>query len=561
LAAENLNISGATLNIFKLLGVHEQGRLVDLTGNGQALSSSGTPALAFDNDPSAWTSVETGMAVLTAPAYIGYDFGIRKTSYDLPENAPDAAVLLNVTCIQIQQSSNAAERVLQVRVERSDGGYYVDPTKTIFTGVGTGGFTNFVPGFSPKPGTIMAIANNSTSFSVMFTGSGGTTVLGVATVGVRFNSPIGSFTITAGATPFAAGDMFSAQVELQWLRVDVVNLPNVGTPALIRIQQSAASRYWRLVPLSFAGATTGNSWVVQKLELFDYQQTRLDDIQDNLYLENRDRDYSKAAIAIKAAYTPFDAVSDLSKFGFSIADIYNFTTTYATMITALGRPIVVGDVIELPNELQYDHNLRPVHKFLEVTDVSWAADGYTTNWRPVIYRFQAQELIPSQETRDILGTVNTQKYTIDDADFFSGIEEIQTAPLTTAEINQAEAFVAVPEKGTNVREEASGTNRFKRPGSYDGVGPYVEDGLPPDGQPYETGFKLPDVSTAVDGSFFRLEYDPATKIQARLYKFSSVKNKWIYVETDRRVQNSSHKPSQREIFDRTQTISLTTKKL
>jgi hypothetical protein len=119
----------------------------------------------------------------------------------------------------------------------------------------------------------------------------------------------------------------------------------------------------------------------------------------------------------------------------------------------------------------------------------------------------------------------------------------------------------VPEKGTNVREEASGTNRFKRPGSYDGVGPYVEDGLPPDGQPYETGFKLPDVSTAVDGSFFRLEYDPATKIQARLYKFSSVKNKWIYVETDRRVQNSSHKPSQREIFDRTQTISLTTKKL
>jgi hypothetical protein len=193
--------------------------------------------------------------------------------------------------------------------------------------------------------------------------------------------------------------------------------------------------------------------------------------------------------------------------------------------------------------------------------VSWAADGYTTQWRPITFKFQASQLIPSQEHRDLLGTVDTQKYVIDDGSFFDGIEQIQTGPLTAAEANAAEALAAVPEKGTNIREVSSGMDRFNTPGSYDGTGPYVSDGLPPDGQAYEEGFKLPDVASATDGDFFRLNYDPALKIGSRLYKFSAIKNQWLWVETDRRSERSSHKPSQREIFDRTQTMSMTSKKI
>jgi len=560
-AIENLLVSGAPLNIFKLLGIHEQGKLIDLTGNGQALGS-GTPANAFDSLAGSWISTETGSSVVSVPAFLGYDFGIRLTSYGQPENAPDIGVRMHITSFRIQQSSSASQRALQVRVDRSDGGYFIDPLKVSFTGVGNGGFGSFNSGVSPKPGTIMAIASSSTLFSIMFTGPGGTSVLGLATVGVRFNSLIGSFTIMAGSIPYAANDLFSVPIELSWLRVDVVNLPNVQTSAMIRIKASAGARYWRIVPLSFTGALTNDSWTVEKLELFDFQQTRLDDIQDTLYMENRDRDYAKASISLKAAYTPFDAISDLSKFGFNIADVYTFTTSFALMVTVLGRPIVVGDVIEVPNELQYDHNLRPVRKFLEVNDVSWSAEGFSTNWRPIMYRFQAQLLIPSQETRDIVGTVDTQKYIIDDGSFFSGVEQIQTAPLTITEKNSADAKIAVPEKGTNVREQASGTNRFNQPGSYDGVGPYVEDGLPPDGAPYQTGYnKLPDVAGQLDGNFFRLEYDSALKLAARLYKFSLAKNKWIFVEQDRRNDRSAHRPSQLEILNRTQTMSLTTKKI
>lgn len=552
IAAENLNISGAPVNVFKLLGIHEQGKLVDLVGNGHALNGS---ADAFDGLAGTWLSPESGMAVLTTPSWLGYDFGVVQTSYGQDQNGPGAPAAQHITSFRIEQPTNG-RRALQIRVERSTGGYKAGTIQ--FTGTGNGTVQGYTPGPGAVPGTFMLTANSATAFTVFFTGDT-TVVVGIATVGVRFNSLFGSFTIVAGSTPFVTGDLFSLPVELDWYRVDVVNLPDLPNPVLVRIKQSQASRYWRIVPVSFAGATTNEQWEVAKLELFDYQTTRLDDVQDSVLLENRDRDYAKQSIQFKVAYQPFDAISDLSKFGFQVADIFTFTTVFSTMVKALGRPIVVGDVIELPSAMQYDHNLKPVRKFLEVTDTSWAADGYTTTWKPITFRFQASQLIPSQEHRDLLGTVDTQKYVVDDGSFFDGIEQIQTGPLTATEATGAEAALAVPEKGTNVREQASGTNRFNEAGTYDGVGLYVEDALPPDGQAYQEGFKLPDVSAASEGDFFRLNYDPALHIPARLYKFSSIKNRWIFVEQDRRAERSSHRPSQREIFNQPSVLPLNSK--
>lgn len=560
LAGAVLDASGAPVNVFKLLGIHEQGKLIDLTGKGRPIGL-GTPAYAFDELAESWMSAETGLAVVTTPAYIGYDFGIRKTSFGQPETVPGAPAAEHITSIRIKQSDDPLTRALQIRVDRSDGEYSINPLKITFTGTGNGGFGSFKAGVNSVPGAFMAFATEPTKFMIAWTNASGTELLGEATVGVQFNTLYGSFTINAGTIPFAVNDSFMAPVDLVWKRVDVVNLPNASMPALVRIKQSAAARYWRIVPTLFAGSTANTAWVVEKLEMLDYQATTLDDVQDTLFMENRDRDYAKSSIQLRAQYTPFDSVSDLSKFGFQMADIYSFTVSFAQMVKALGRPIVIGDVLEVPSELQYDHNLKPVRKFLEVSDVGWAADGYTTGWKPIIYRFQAQQLIPSQEHRDILGTVDTQKYVIDDSTFFSGIQQISTGNLTGMEHNEAEAVQAVPEKGTNIREQASGTNRFDQPGSYDGVGPYVEDGLPPDGNPYETGFNLPDVAGQADGSFFRLEYPPQQNIPARLYKFNGVKNKWVYVETDRRSARQAHRPSQLEILNLSTTVPMNSKKI
>lgn len=562
LVSESLNISGAPLNVFKLLGIHEQGKLIDLTGKGHPIGSNDT-SQAFDERADEWTSSEVGLDVVKAPAFIGYDFGPRLTSFGQLENAPAQPDSQHITSFRIKQGPNESTRALQVRVDRSDGNFIVDPLKITFSGTGNGGIANFRQGTNPRLGTFMLFAESPTKFTVMYTSPGKTEILGEAIVGRQFDSAEGSFTINPGTIPYGPSDSFAVPVEMEWKRVDVVNLPNIPAPALIRIKQSAPSRYWRIVPLSFAGAMTNDSpWVVEKLELFDYQATTLDDIQDSFFMENRDRDYAKSSIQLKVQYTPFDAVSDLSKFGFQMADIYSFTVSFADMVRALGRPIVVGDVLELPSEMQYDQHLRPVRKFLEVTDTGWAADGYTSGWVPTTYRFQAQQLIPGQEHRDLLGTVDTQKYVIDDARFFEGIEQIETQPLTAMERNEAEAVRNVPEKGTNVREQASGTNRFNQPGSYDGVGLYVEDGLPPDGQHYETGFSnLPDVAGQKDGAYFRLEYPPNLNLPARLYKFSAVKNKWLYVETDRRAQRSAHRPSQLEILNMETQLSPSSKKI
>lgn len=555
-AYENLEISGVPLRVFKLLGVHEQGRLVDVVGDGSPMNNS---ANAFTDNISTWVSRENGIDVLTTPSWIGYDFGFRKTSYGATAYENEQPNAQSVTSLRIIQPSSG-RRALQIRVERSDGNFTTSEDAIRFTGSGNGRIVGLIIGQKPQSGMLMLVATNANTFQVFFQGDKAFTV-GVAKVGERFVCNICGFTITAGTNNFVAGDMFSIPVEMKWIRADVVNLPNVQDSSIVRINKTKPSRYWRIVPTSFSGVSTNSPWEVSELELYDFESTRLDDIQDTLFMENRDRDYAKTAIELKVAYTAFDTVTNFNKFGFDMGDTFNFTTTFAGMVKAIGRPIVVGDIVEVPSEMQYDHSLKPVRKFLEVVDTGWDASGRTTSWRPIIFKFQATPFMPSQEHRDILGTVDSQLYKIDDSDFFNGSRnQIQTGPLVAQEINVQEAETAVPEKGANITELASGLNpHIPSINTYDGTANYVEDGMPPDGLPYGEGFKLPEVSASKDGEYFRLYYDPQLNISPRLYKFSLSKGKWIYMETDRRRETTSHKPSHSEIFNRTTKLGTTGK--
>jgi hypothetical protein len=555
-AYENLEISGVPLRVFKLLGVHEQGRLVDVVGDGSPMNNT---ANAFTDNISTWVSRENGIGVLTTPSWIGYDFGFRKTSYGATAYENEQPNAQSVTSLRIIQPSSG-RRALQIRVERSDGNFTTSEDAIRFTGSGNGKIAGLIIGQNPQSGLLMLVATNANTFQVFFQGDKAFTV-GVAKVGERFVCNICAFTITAGTNNFVAGDMFSIPVEMKWVRADVVNLPNVQDSSIVRINKTKPSRYWRIVPTSFSGVSTNSPWEVSELELYDFESTRLDDIQDTLFMENRDRDYAKTAIELKVAYTAFDTVTNFNKFGFDMGDTFNFTTTFAGMVKAIGRPIVVGDIVEVPSEMQYDHNLKPVRKFLEVVDTGWDASGRTTSWRPIIFKFQATPFMPSQEHRDILGTVDSQLYKIDDSDFFNGSRnQIQTGPLVAQEINVQEAETAVPEKGANITELASGLNpHIPSINTYDGTANYVEDGMPPDGLPYGEGFKLPEVSASKDGEYFRLYYEPQLNISPRLYKFSLSKGKWIYMETDRRRETTSHKPSHSEIFNRTTKLGTTGK--
>ena len=547
---ETLEISGAPIQVFKLLGVHEQGKLIDLTGSGFPLSggTSGDTSInnAFNTNGLGWKSSQLGSDVVSAPAFIGYDFGTKKTSQGNEKYKPTAPVLNRISSIKIQQSSIPARRASQVRIDRSDGSFSVKNIQS----PAAGAISNVLAGNEAVESKIMLIAMSPIQFQVISSVYG---VIGLANVGERFNHMQVSFTIEMGS--YAVNDTFMFDLSLNWLRVDVVNLPGNDLSNVVSFKNTVPSRFWRVVPLMFNGASSNEPWEVIKLELLDFEATSIDNIQDIFFLENRDRDYAQSSVTLRCQYQPFDPIGDLGKFGFNILDQYAFTVAFSSMIEKLGRPIIIGDIIEVCPEMAYDQNMNLVKKYLEVTDAGWSAEGYSPGWTPLLYRFTAQQLIPGQEHRDIIATVDKAKYGIDDSEFFKDIQQVVTDNLTSSENIAKEAANAVPERGQDPQEIASGMSQYQPStvpgtdrGSYDGRDLLIEDGLPPDGKPYGEGFKLPDMDTAQDGDYFRLNYPPEMNVPSRLYQFSLYKRKWIYIETDRRGEYSSHKPSAQKML-------------
>jgi hypothetical protein len=325
----------------------------------------------------------------------------------------------------------------------------------------------------------------------------------------------------------------------------------------------------RVVPTLFTGS--GN-WEVSAIDFLGSPVPNINVIQDLFFNENRDRDYQTSPVLLKCAYTPADSVSDLSRFGLNILDQYVFTCSYATMVSLLGRPIVVGDLIEVIPEMQWDQNLKPVRKFLEVSDCGWAATGFSPAYTPMVYRFTAQQALPSQETRDIFGTLDTQKYMVADPILENGIgAQLDVTPLTITEEISKMAANEVPETGSddNRSIELVTTKQAGNPRNLNGQPPaasnpppnstanlYIEDGLPPNGLPYQEGYALPPVPGPVDGTYFRLYYPSETSISPRLFRYSEIKMAWLYQETDRRGEYTSAKPSVQKILTSSTSVPL-----
>ena len=463
-AGEQLNIAGAVVNVFKLLGIHEQTLLTDLTGSGTAISGGNaqgrSAALAFTTTKSEWRSAQGGSDAILASAYIGYDFGEVKISTGRKRYGVQADVRKHITTIKIKQSANATSRVTKARIERSDNGS-------------------------------------------------------------------------------------------QWYGVAVVTLPNNDSLNTVHFKQSVPSRYWRIRPLDFTGMEC-DTWAVQAIELHDYAATRLDNIQDKILMENRARDYAEEALVLKGFYDVQAPQTELTMFGAAIPITYNIKVHFNNCVATLGRPVVVGDILELPSETQYSATLRPIKRYLEVTDVTWDATSYTPGWQPLLLQITAQPAMATEETQDIFGDLAAY---VDTSGVFTNDDGNNPAWQDISDITHTiknEALTAVPERGSEgsntVREfeqatinqaAADGVTHLTRFG-FNRTGLYVEDAIPQNNAPYTEGPDLP--STANDGDYHRLVYEGLSKdIPARLYRFSTAKSGWVYLETDRRQQYNNQK--------------------
>ena len=125
-------------------------------------------------------------------------------------------------------------------------------------------------------------------------------------------------------------------------------------------------------------------------------------IQDLLFLENRDRKYDPNIYRLRGHYNVQNLDFDLSQFGlFLNNDIIFITVHYNDMIEQFGRKLMVGDVIELPHLLDYNplDEKIPValKRFYQITDANYASEGFSVTWFPHLWRIKCEKLVDSQE--------------------------------------------------------------------------------------------------------------------------------------------------------------------
>lgn len=144
----------------------------------------------------------------------------------------------------------------------------------------------------------------------------------------------------------------------------------------------------------------------------DYTQPQYDalnptNIQDLLFLENRDRTYDTSIYRLRGHYNVQNLDFNLSQFGlFLNNDIIFITVHFNDMIELIGRKLMVGDVFELPHLLDYnplnDKIPTSLRRYYQITDANWASEGYSPTWYPHLWRIKCEPLVDSQEFSQIL---------------------------------------------------------------------------------------------------------------------------------------------------------------
>jgi hypothetical protein len=133
---------------------------------------------------------------------------------------------------------------------------------------------------------------------------------------------------------------------------------------------------------------------------------------------------------------------DLQQFGLFLTGDTMFAVFHLNdMVDTIGRKLMVGDVMELPNLKDYypldDAVPAALKRYYVVNDATRAAEGFAPTWYPHLWRVKLQPLVDSQEYKDILDGVAGEGSNLTLRDVMSTYEkEMQ---ITQAVLDQAEA--------------------------------------------------------------------------------------------------------------------------
>lgn len=130
-------------------------------------------------------------------------------------------------------------------------------------------------------------------------------------------------------------------------------------------------------------------------------------IQDLLLLENRDRAYDPDIYQMRGVFNVSDIDFDLTQFGlFLNNDTLFITFHYNDMIDTIGRKLMSGDVLEIPN-LKDPNPLnalipKALPKYYVIQDAAYASEGFAREWMPHTWRVKATPMVNAQEYQEII---------------------------------------------------------------------------------------------------------------------------------------------------------------
>jgi hypothetical protein len=304
-----------------------------------------------------------------------------------------------------------------------------------------------------------------------------------------------------------------------------------------------------------ANTTTDNATADQP----HYANTDVTNIQDLLFLENRDRKYDTEIYRIRGLYNVQNIDFNLSQFGLFIDNDTLYMTVHINdFIKYIGRKPISGDVIELPHlrdDFALDSFDFALPRYYVIEDVGRASEGFSVTWFPHLYRLKLKRVNDTQQfadifnqkakdangdpventsLRDLLSTHN-KELAISDAVVQqseldvpkSGVETrqfytIAADPVTGAPtLNTADATSLLASNASDNLTVSSTVPVPKRSGY---TGYLLGDGYPVNGYDFGFGIQFP-AHPAGDDFFLRVDMLPN-----RLYRFDGKQNAWIAVE-------------------------------
>jgi hypothetical protein len=223
---------------------------------------------------------------------------------------------------------------------------------------------------------------------------------------------------------------------------DTVTCTNVPTNAIVVAKDANTITLNANISANIASGTTVGISATAAQPSYTNQSEK--NIQDLLWVENRDRKYDTSVYKMRGIYQRQDQDFDLSQFGLFLATGTIFMVFHLRdMVDMVGRKLMNGDVLELEHLTDYDALDQDVpaalKRYYVVGDASFASEGFTPTWWPHLWRVKLNPLVDSQEYKDILNNITAGNSNSTIGQLLSNLDK--NLAVNDAVIREAEANV------------------------------------------------------------------------------------------------------------------------